>query len=46
MRYRIECDVETENWEKHKDVDVLPNFKFPVSNFTAKIQDRQSVNYF
>ncbi|KAF5433664.1 hypothetical protein C5S39_01295 [Candidatus Methanophagaceae archaeon] len=33
--------VHTPNWEKHKDVDALPNFKFPVSTaaFNSIIYD-------
>ena len=30
----------------HLHLCVFPNFKFQISNFTAKIQDQQSVNYF
>ena len=30
--------LEIGNWEKHKDVDVLPNFKFQISSFDIGIQ--------
>ena len=38
----MDADVETGNLklEKYKDVDALPNFQFPISNFTAKTQDQ------
>ena len=29
---------ETWNWEKHKDVDALPNFEFRISSFDIGIQ--------
>jgi len=46
---KLNADVETGKlkFEKIlKDVGALPNFKFLISNFAAKIQDQQSVNYF
>jgi len=30
--------IEIGNWKKHKEVDALPNFEFPVSSFDIGIQ--------
>ncbi len=42
----LNADVETGNLKLGNASTSLYFFQFPVSNFTTKIQDQQSVNYF
>ena len=42
VHYRIECwmpKLETRNWKLDKNWINSSNFKFQISNFTAKVQD-------